>query len=166
MNFPILKRSTLIFFISLSLLLGCKTQLAPEYDKAIVEDVTTLSDQTLTFFAEVKNGSDQSAFDSKVDKYNTLIGSFEALAVQAKARPVPNNIATNKIKDLLGPENSESLSSEYPSAFAFEKIAQTFEKMKESHSGNNLTATEVAAFKNQVKTYLDQAITYESFLKR
>ncbi|MCP4351418.1 MAG: hypothetical protein GY795_38620 [Desulfobacterales bacterium] len=56
--------------------------------------------------------------------------------------------------------------SETPSATAMGKISATLVKMMNTDKKQGVTATEVQAFKNQVTIYLDQALTYESFLER
>jgi hypothetical protein len=46
------------------------------------------------------------------------------------------------------------------------KISETLVKMRDTDKNQGVTATEVQVFKNQVAIYLDQALTYESFLER
>lgn len=156
----------LILFIGLvSTVIGCKTLLAPEYDKAIVETVTSTSEKTMSFFAKVSEGTSKSNFSEREKEYNDLIGAYDALKIKAKARPIPKNTATKKINELLGTRGN-SLSGDYPSAFAFEEISKTLKKMKETDNKSGLKPTAVEAFKGQIEIFLDQALTYESFLKR
>jgi hypothetical protein len=145
---------------------GCKTQLAPDYDKAIVESVTSTSEKTMTFLARVADGTSATDFAKREQHYNELIGSFDALEIHAKARPIPSNRATKRINKILGTKGKDPLSSDYPSAFAFEKLSETLKKMKETDKEKGLTPTVVNAFRGQIEIYLDQAITYESFLNR
>ncbi|MDC7999605.1 hypothetical protein POV26_00990 [Aequorivita todarodis] len=156
----------LSFLLALLVLSGCEVTLAPAYDQAIVEKVTASSDLAMRFFAEVDGGTTNESFALREPVYNTLIGAFESLKLQAKARPVPNNIALEKINELLQSKGSNAISGEYPSAFAFEQIAATFKKMKETDRENGIKPLALQAFKGQVEIFLDQAITYESFLKR
>ncbi len=146
--------------------LGCKTLLAPEYDKAIVESITTTSEKTMSFLASVDQGTSNSDFSERENDYNELIGAYDSLKIKAKARPIPKNTATKKINDLLQSKGSDPISGEYPSGTAFEKISETLQKMKVTDKANGLKPTAVMAFKGQIEIYLDQAITYESFLKR
>ncbi len=154
------------FLLFLILLSGCKATLAPAYDQAIVDRVTQSSELAMRFFAEVEGGTESERFGQRESTYNILIGAFESLKLQAKARPVPENVALEKINELLQAKGSNAVSGEYPSAFAFEKIAETFRKMKEIDSRQGLKPLALQAFKGQVEIFLDQAITYESFLKR
>ncbi len=161
-----LKLTPIILLINLLSIVGCRTTLAPEYDKAIVDGVTASSIKTMSFLAELSNGVSQNSFKNRESTYNALIGEFEALKLQAKARPIPKNIATEKINKLLQAKGSNSLSGSYPSAFAFEEIAKTLIKMKETDRTNGIRPIAVEAFKGLIEIFLDQAITYESFLKR
>lgn len=145
---------------------ACKTTLAPAYDQAIVDKVTQSTDHTLQFFASVAGGTATDDFFARLPIYNELIGNFEALELQARARPIPDNVALDKINEILQTKGSGGVSGDYPSAFAFGKIADTFQKMKEADAEKNLKPIVIQAFKGQVLIFLDQALTYESFLKR
>ena len=151
---------------SIALFSSCEATLAPAYDQAIVEKVTASSDLAMRFFAEVDGGTEKDSFTVREPVYNILIGAFESLEIQARARPVPKNVAIDKINEMLQAKGSNSITGEYPSAFAFERIAETFTKMKETDRQNGIKPLALQAFKGQVEIYLDQALTYESFLKR
>lgn len=155
-----------IAVFSIALLSGCEATLAPAYDQAIVEKVTANSDLAMRFFAEVDGGTERESFTVREPVYNILIGAFESLEIQARARPMPKNVALEKINEILAAKGSNNVTGDYPSAFAFEKIAETFKKMKETDKQNGIKPIALQAFKGQVEIYLDQAITYESFLKR
>jgi hypothetical protein len=47
-----------------------------------------------------------------------------------------------------------------------EEISKTMTKMRDTDKKQGVTEFEVRAFKGQVVIYLDQAITYETFLER
>ncbi len=159
-------RITFLLLLSITALLSCKASLAPAYDRAIFEGVTENGELAMRFFAEVDGGTDSESFFRRQLIYNQLIGAFESLKLQAKARPVPKNMALDKINLLLQARGSTAITDDYPSAFAFGEIANTFRKMKQTDSQNGIKPLAVQAFKGQVEIYLDQAITYESFLKR
>lgn len=151
---------------SIVLFSGCQTTLAPAYDQAIVDGVTENTELALRFFASMEDGTNADSFSLRENTYNQLIGAFEALKIHAKARPLPKNIAVEKINELLQARGNSPLSGEYPSAFAFSQIAETFKKMKEIDAKQGIKPFALQAFKGQVEIFLDQAITYESFLKR
>lgn len=157
----------LILIALVFLLTGCATTLAPQYDKAVVDGLTTTNTEAMEFFASVSGGTQKDTFDERKERYANLIGRFDALEIQAKARPVPKNKITDKINDLLS-KGGVSIpdDSEIPSATAMGAISATLVKMRDTDQKQGLTATEVWAFKSQVSIYLDQALTYESFLER
>ncbi len=152
--------------LSVALLLGCQATLAPAYDQAIFEGVTKNSELAMQFFAEVEGGTESDFFFVREPTYNKLIGAFESLKIQARSRPIPNNKAVERINKMLRAKGSEVSQEAYPSAFAFERIAETFRKMKEFDSEDEMNPEVIETLKGQVEIYLDQAITYESFLKR
>ena len=165
MKFPKLYFSFFALFC-IALLSSCEATLAPAYDQAIVEKVTASSDLAMRFFAEIDGGTERESFTDREPLYNILIGAFESLEIQARARPVPKNMALDKINEMLQTKGSSNITGEYPSAFAFGKIADTFKKMKDTDRQNGIKPLALQAFKGQVQIYLDQALTYESFLKR
>lgn len=162
----VVRKFTYLVLLGTLALSACKTTLAPAYDQAIVDKVTQSTDATLRFFASVSSGVEADGFPVRLPIYNELIGNFEALELQARARPVPDNVALDKINEILQTKGSGGVSGDYPSAFAFGKIAETFQKMKETDAETGLRPLVVQAFKGQVLIFLDQALTYESFLKR
>ncbi len=157
--------STLIALIVM--FIGCATTLAPQYDKALVDGLTRYNTSVMEFFASVSGGTQKDTFDQRNEKYNNLVGGFDALEIQARARPIPRNKITDRINDVLEKRNISILDeSESPSAVAMGKISETLVKMRETDQKQGITATEALAFKNQVIIYLDQALTYENFLER
>jgi len=161
-----LSRLSCSLILSMALFLGCQVTLAPAYDQAIVEKATESSELSMRFFASLDEGVDAATFINREAIYNQLIGAFESLKLQAKARPVPSSMALDKINALLEAKGSGGITEDYPSAFAFGEIADTFRKMKTTDRTNGVKPMAIQAFKGQVAIYLDQAITYESFLKR
>ncbi|WP_372864910.1 hypothetical protein [Spongiibacter sp.] len=146
---------------------ACTTTLAPRYDQAVVDGLSGSSVQLMQLFAALASGADKTSFTSRQRGYNRLIGRFDALAVQARARPMPTRRSTQRASDYLARRGLAAVDGDEPaSALAMEKIARTLAKMKQVDAKQGLSAIEVAAFKGQVLIYLDQALTYESFLKR
>ncbi|WP_452223230.1 hypothetical protein [Lacinutrix chionoecetis] len=156
----------LILAISFLLLANCKTYLAPSYDQTIVDKSTEATTKTFQFFASIAGGTDKTNFFNREDTYNALIGQFETLKLLAKARPVPSNKTTQNINKLLIEKNKPTSTDDYPSAFAFNRIVENLVKMKETDQKSGLKPFVIQAFKGEITIFLDQAITYESFLKR
>lgn len=146
---------------------ACVTTLAPNYDKAIVDALTSTNQQLMEFFASVSSGTEKDSFDEREQSYNTMIGSLDALVIQANARPIPKNKVTEKVNEVLAKRGVQILESDdAPSASAMTEISKTMTKMRDTDKKQGVTEFEVRAFKGQVVIYLDQAITYETFLER
>lgn len=158
-------KSTLLV-LSFLLLVNCKTYLAPSYSQEIITKSTLAATSTFQYFASISGGTHQESFNSRENTYNTLIGQFETLKLLTKARPIPTNKTTQRINKLLEEKNAPTSSSDYPSAFAFNRIVENLVKMKEKDRTSGLNQTVIQAFKGEIEIFLDQAITYESFLKR
>lgn len=166
MNNLKLRLPSFMLLLGFLLITSCKTVLAPAYDKAIVDGVIATSQKTMTFLAGISEGTSNTTFEFRENTYNELIGAFDALKLQARARPVPKKVAADKINKLLQAKGSDAVAGNYPSAFAFEKISETLVKMKEEDRENGIKPIAMQAFRGMIEIYLDQAITYESFLKR
>ncbi|AUC80952.1 hypothetical protein [Lacinutrix sp. Bg11-31] len=158
------KHVLLVF--SFLLLASCKTYLAPSYNQEIITKSTAATTSTFQYFAAIAGGTNKESFTTRKNTYNTLIGQFETLKLLAKARPIPSNKTTQRINNLLAERNSPTSSSDYPSAFAFNRIVENLVKMKEKDQASGLNPIVIQAFKGEIEIFLDQAITYESFLKR
>jgi len=149
------------------ILTGCATTLAPQYDKALFEGLTEANTDVMAFFASVSSGTQKEDLEVRSGPYAMMIGRFDALQIQAMARPVPSNKVTEKINEVLSKRGIPvGDDSEIPSATAMGKISSTLTKMRDTDKKQGVTAMEVQAFKNQVAIFLDQALTYESFLER
>jgi PBP1b-binding outer membrane lipoprotein LpoB len=150
-------------------LAGCATQLAPSYDKAVVEGLNAVNTETMTLFASASFGTKAEDFASRAEKYNVLIGKLDSLAILAGARPIPKNKvsdAINKALDKRGASPIVDDDATPPSAHAIKAISTTVAKMRDTDKKQGVTATEVQAFKGQAAIFFDQAITYENFLQR
>lgn len=155
--------------VSLLSLTGCATQLAPTYDKNVAEGLSAASTETMTLIASASQGTDKNTFSSREEKYNTLIGKLDALALSAGARPMPKTNMTEAINKLLEKRGAKPIiddDSTPPNAHSIKKVAETLTKMRDTDKKQGVTATEVLVFKGQLVIYLDQAITYENFLQR
>ena len=154
--------------ISLLLLVSaCVTQLAPDYDKALVDSLNSTNESLMEFFASASQGLKPSAFDERKPTYDNLIGRLDALIIQARSRPIPENSVTEKVNEALEKRGVQILDgSDTPSASALQGISATMVKMRDTDQKQGVTAFEVAAFKGQVSIYMDQAMTYENYLER
>jgi predicted GTPase len=163
-------RATRVGVLAVALFVsGCATQLAPPYDRAVVDGLNTANTEAMILLASVPAGARPDTFGAREEKYNTLIGELDALAILAGARPVPKNKVSEAINKLLAERGSPPVTEDEatpPSVHAIKMISETFTKMRDTDRKQGVTATEVKAFRGQAVIYFDQAITYENFLQR
>lgn len=148
---------------------GCATQLAPAYDKVVAEGLTAANTEVMTLLAAASQGTSAGTFSQREDKYNTLIGKFDALAIQAASRPMPKSKASETINKVLEKRGAAPLPDDDatpPSVHPMRKVAESLTKMRDVDKKQGVTSMEAAAFKGQIAVYLDQATTYENFLQR
>jgi hypothetical protein len=87
MAYPLLRG--LLFLLVMLSISGCALRLVPDFDRTIVDGLSKANEQTQVFLASVQKGTKPSGFSARKGTYNSLIGQFEALRVQAAARPAP-----------------------------------------------------------------------------
>jgi hypothetical protein len=170
MNLSVLNRwRQLALVLCVAWLSGCATQLAPAYDKAVVDGLNAANTDTMTLFASASGGTQAATFNAREAHYNGTIGKLDALAVQAASRPVPKNKVTDAVNQLLDKRKISTVSDDDatpPSVAAIQKVSATLGKMRDTDHQQGLTALEVQGFKNIAVISFDQAITYENFLNR
>ena len=155
------------FAILLLFLSACAVQLAPAYDKQIVEGLQSTSEAALVQFAAVSDGSDASAFAAMEPQYNQLIGKLETLKILSQSRYVPA-FPTKGLFHRFDPDANVKASegNEAPSTAALQGMVDTLAALRDKHKSAGLTKTYVQASKGQFEIYLDQALTYEKALER
>jgi hypothetical protein len=159
-------RSVPVLIVAL-LFAACATQLAPSYDKALVDGMASTNKEVMSLFATASSGTSSDTFQARENNYNKAIGSVDALEIQAKARPLPKTKVVEIVNKHLAQRGLPPLTDDQiPSATALHKVSETITKMRDTDKKQGLTGIEVTAFKGQATIYLDQAITYESFLQR
>ena len=157
----------LLLLLLLLSLTGCATQLAPKYDATLFEGITNTNVKIMELFSVVSTGTDMATFSEREQAYNSAIGSVDALALQSKARPMPENYIIEKVNKYLISRGVKPMPEDVaPSANSLEEVSKQLTKMKEVDSKSGLKPGAVAPFKNAVIISMDQAITYESFLSR
>ncbi|WP_204126626.1 hypothetical protein [Pseudomonas ogarae] len=146
---------------------SCTTKLAPEYDKAIVDSLTSNSSKLFELFASTSQGTKKADFSKREASYNQLIGAFEALKIQSESRPIPSNTAMNKANDYLTKRGLPAITSDIaPSSLALGEVVRQLTAMRENDNRKDMSEDRVELYKNPIAISLDQAITYESFLER
>ena len=169
-HFPKIQRcflgfTALLFFVlSIS---GCAVQLAPTFNKDIVTGITVANKDALEFLSSVDAGTTQSTFANRKDKYDKLIGSFESISTQIKARPIPSNKVKDKVNELLSKRGVPALAdADYPSLMALEEVVKNLKKMKDKDGSSDMGKPVIDVFKSALNISIDQALTYENFLER
>ncbi|EFK11785.1 conserved hypothetical protein [delta proteobacterium NaphS2] len=115
----------------------------------------------------MSTGTESGTFSEREDTYNAIIGAVDALPLQSKARPMPENSITEKVNKFLESKGIGAMTDDMaPSANSLEAVSKQISKMKETDRKSGLKVGAVKAFKNAVIISMDQAITYESFLDR
>lgn len=168
MNYSSIQNARLALVAMIAVFLtACATTLAPNYDQAVVDGLVSVNQKTMELFASTSSGTSKSDYEEREKTYNSIIGSFDALAIQVKSRPIPKNKITEKVNEALRLRGVNVLEDkDAPSATALEKISKTIVKLRDTDKKQGLNAFEVESLKGQAVIYLDQAMTYESFLKR
>lgn len=151
----------------LALLSACATQLAPLYDQVVADGLSKANIDAMALFAEAAGGTNRDSFQQRAAQYDRAIGEYDALAVQAAARPVPSNDMAEAIRKVVGARNTPGDPNQViPSTTAIKGLSDTLSKMKDVDRKQGVTAMEVMAFRGQALIYMDQALTYEAALKR
>ena len=156
----------------LLLFTSCAVSLSPKFDQNIIDELSASSTEAFQLMAAVTEGTSASDFSKREDEYNSVIGSLEALQLQMEARPMPKNKilekTLGKVNQRLQQRGMQTVpaTDTAPSATAVKHIIENMVKMKATDKRQGVTATELKAFKGNVQLYLDQAVTYESYLNQ
>lgn len=150
---------------------GCQTQLAPSYDQSISTELTSANNDIQALFVSVGTSATQVTYPTRLSAYNHIIAELNATELQIKSRPLPNSDALASANNVLGkigisPITVDPGFSNYPSARSVNDLTSTIVHMQNSDQSSGLHGAEISAFENQANTFLSQAITYETFLKR
>jgi len=162
-----LRQRVAFWVVCISLVLaGCAIKLAPEFDPDIVEGLTSANEEAMTLFASVSAGADQGTFAEYETSYNQLIGKFDALRLEAQARPDPSTPSLINVVSEQLPAADDIAQLETPTPEILANIVATLTQMRDDHQAKGLTAGAVTLFKESFETKMDQALTYEKALER
>jgi hypothetical protein len=153
--------------LAAGLLSACAVKLAPDYDKIIVNGLSSLNEEMMIFFASVSGGTQARTFGEREQSYNAIIGKLDALKIQAEARPVPRPYVFQILgvgQNAKNPDEVEEL--EAPTGDIIAVMSETMTKMRDTDKKQGVRALEVQAFKGNIAISMDQALTYEKALER
>jgi hypothetical protein len=160
------RAGALALLVFATALAACTVQLAPAYDRSLVDDIESASAQAMELFASASGGTVAATFPAREPAYNKVIGAFDMLAIRAGAREVPDSSALEKVNKELEKRGVTPLDGQIPSVPALQLISKTVTKMRDTDKAEGVKPLAVAAFKGQVVISIDQVLTYEKFLER
>jgi hypothetical protein len=140
---------------------ACAVQLAPAYDKQIVDTLVSASELAETQFATLKAGADKSTFPEHAADYSKIIGKLSTAETLARIRPAPTGSHIVPLGSAV-PRTAD----EVPSVVAIQKLEDDVSRMRTSHQASGLNETEVASYKGQFEFFMTNALTYEKALER
>ncbi|MCP1399868.1 hypothetical protein [Achromobacter insolitus] len=82
-------------------LTACSIQLAPRSDQALLDGIQQVNKQIMEVYASASMGASRDTFPMRVEQYNRIIGTLDALALQAKSRPMPDAKTQGRIAQAL-----------------------------------------------------------------
>lgn len=150
---------------------ACMVQLAPSYDSGIVNALSGANQDIQLLFAQIGTLSDPAGFPARKPQYDKIVGELGAAELQIRTRPLPKPDAIKKAAAALsrleiGGVKADPGFSAYPSARAVHDLQGTILKMEEVDEKSGLRGGALGAFEGQATTFLQQAMTYENYLKR
>jgi len=151
----------LFLFVLLFGQASCAIQLAPPYDKQIVDTLVSASELAETEFAAVRTGAEASTFKAHEDEYSKIVGKLATAETLARVRPLPKGAGIVPLGSVV-PSSVE----EIPSVVAIEKLEDTVNRMRTKHQAEGLNVTQVQGYKGQFEIYMKNALTYEKGLER
>jgi hypothetical protein len=129
----------------LLLLGGCAIHLAPDYDQMLVNGLLAANEQTETLFATLSSGTSM-PFPQRQPAYDAVIGRFDALRLEATARPNPPG-------------------SQAPTSRILTTIVAKLTRLRDEDRSGSLTPVLVGLAKNSYELSFEQALTYERALQ-
>ncbi|HZP20477.1 MAG TPA: hypothetical protein VFB16_09735 [Bauldia sp.] len=162
-----LLRHIVVLLLSVSLA-GCLTQLAPDYDKAIVDAVTSANEAGMKVLAAASAGTSAGTFSHRQADYDTAIGKLESLRLLVATRPTPprHAAAIAALKKLPGAAGIDPADFAAPTVFFVQHMADEITEMRDRDRRIGLRPEIVALYKSQFEFEMVNTLTYEKALQR
>lgn len=141
-------------------LASCVLRLAPAYDADLVAGLREANTQALQLFAAASHGG---GFAARRDRYDDVIGRFDAMKIEAEARPVPTNAAVSGIAQRA---SSTSGDPRNPTPIAIANIIQLLTEMRTTDQRNALSKLKLDLFKNLYTDEMKTVFRNENALNR
>lgn len=152
-----------LVFLAIFLLSACARSFAPPYDPAIVTSFYQANEKALVLFSSVSHGSPASAYPSYAERYDEVVGAFDALRLQAEARPsseLPAGIRDRVCKDVPADTCTNN-----PSPVNLAELISNLETLRQKHATRGLTPDYVLLRKLDHDIYARHILVIEEYLK-
>ncbi|MFC0396879.1 hypothetical protein [Paraburkholderia rhizosphaerae] len=85
---------------------ACTVQLAPDYDPALSSGIRNVNSEIMSLYSSTSMGTSADTFAERADRYDQIIGSLDALALQSQSRPIPDDALRGKVEQYLKDRNA------------------------------------------------------------
>ncbi len=155
----------------LFVLLGCATQLVPDYDAAAVSKIEATNTKVMQLFSSLDTYGHKKLSKNTLKTLDTIIGEFDAIRVTLDARRVPNENATASkiimalpfIKQVCG--ENDKVSCWNPSPGILSKVIKDLRELKTTFSSIPVSGDLLKGFKIDYETDILQVLHVEKLLK-
>lgn len=160
--------SAITLLLVLTTLTGCAVRFAPSPDRSLIDGLAKANEEAMTLFASVASGTTAATFASRERSYDTLLGKFDALRLQAQVRPNPRPLAGFTLMFSINATTQERAdeAAAAPTSDVLAAIIKTLTMMRETDRKTGLAAIVVQNFKREFEISMQQALTYEKALER
>jgi hypothetical protein len=152
------------------LVAACAARLAPPYDPSLVGGLAAANKDALTLFAKVANGVSPGSFPQRSDDYDEAIGAFDALRLEAAARPVPQSRLSARLAGRAGTgagvEVDDIARLSNPTPEFLTQVVAILTRMRDTDRRRGLSPVFVTGFKNDYEIAIEQALVFEKALQR
>ncbi len=151
----------------LLLLSSCAVQLAPDYDKAVVEGIAALNEAVTSFIAGAPaDGYVKNSYPTHSKFYADAVGKAQALEVRASARPVPTPLIATWLGVGPKPEKVSGIGDQIPTVASLMEIERQLTEMRDLHEKAGFGRAYAVRRGQQLQILFKNALTYENALKR
>ena len=148
-------------------LASCTTQLAPDYDEYIVNNLAQLRESIETYYAAMPaTGYSKESFPKQAAFYADSLGKIEAVKARAFLRPKPEGPVTRWLGMQQRPDNTPVFGDDVPTVANLTEAGTIIRDLRERQQADGVSAAFVKRNIEQVRIALNNAIRYEMALKR
>ena len=152
-----------------ALLGACAAQLAPNFDRTILDGLNKTNEDAMTLFSRVSAGTTKQTFATRSAAYDSLIGKVDALKLQASVRPAPqpNAVVSGFLaRTTSGDRQATASLPSAPTPDILARMGKAFTLMRDTDRAQGIKPAIVGAFRSEFEILMEQALTYERALER